>query len=271
MAGFKQTLAALVTMLAASGAQANPGAVIQKLKIANKPGAAEQEYACTDDHVWCVSHPRAAQGEDPGAASILHLEHGDLRWLGSIALRGPVNSTDIDAAGADYAPWTSIIRLTPQGEGEIALIGIMQTQNALYSGGGAVVTRLLTYEVRPERPGEFPLRFDAPWSSDIDIRACFGEKDVKARGGACSDHYILRASLEPLGESKLIYKTRATTYPGVVKRSEDSNAASPLKKGDLRTVTNAQCSVTRTLTRDAATGVFAWDSPLPACSDFLEP
>jgi hypothetical protein len=108
-----------------------------------------------------------------------------------------------------------------------------------------------------------------------DIRACFSQADTAARRDACSDQYNFSGTLaiDPTvtsGAPHFVLSTEATTFPGKRSRSEDSTQAPPLTTADLTTVTDATCTYRRVFAPNAA-GVYAPDSPLPACGDYLEP
>jgi hypothetical protein len=175
-----------------------------------------------------------------------------------------------DVGEIEGSPWGAIVRFRAP-DTDVALIGVTLTERQMYSGGGASVDRLALYEVREGRP---PVKaIELPLSSSILIRACFSPADQRARRDACHDEYDFYATLSPLPQdpSRLLYRSKAETFPGKVSRGEDSNAKRPLRRQDLRRVVDPACSVSRVLTRNPANGTFSWDKPLPPCTDFLEP
>lgn len=244
---------AAVAMFAATSAIAAPRLAVEQLR-------SQRGMLCTSDRAWCV---KKNAGEN-----VL-----DVYKAGQFAAH-PVASVPMPKGGdigeIEGSPWGAIIRLGPPEQG-VALVGVTLTERQMYSGGGASVDRLALYEIHEGRP---PLKaIELPLSSSIMIRACFTPQDQRARRDACHDEYDYSATLSPLPQdpSRLLYRSRAETFPGKVSRGEDSTAKTALRKQDLRHVVDPACSVTRVLTRNPATGALTWDKPLPPCQDFLEP
>jgi len=208
---------------------------------------------CVGTKEWCV-----AQGEPPHVtqgASTAILPNGE----GSAAI------------------WPFIVRRAPI-EGGVggALVGVTQTVQQTYSGGGASVTMLTIYDVTQADPG---LHVSAvatlPLSADCMIRACFHENDRIQRAGACHDEYtfVTRIRLDERvssGAPRIVLETAARSFPGQVTRTGDSLQAPALQPSDLVWANDETCSYRRVFTR-GSDGVYAPDQPLPACADYLEP
>lgn len=165
--------------------------------------------------------------------------------------------------------WPKLIRF----EGGI-LAGVETQVNTMYSGGGASST---TLHLIAFLPGQAPFEvLSVPQRANVMIRACFSERDMKQRAGACYDKYSFDASLALTGASAagmpvLRYRSKATSFPGSVSRSKDSLAGRPLRKRNIVTVTNPQCSYQRLYRLALETRGYVPDTPPPDCSDFTEP
>jgi hypothetical protein len=223
------------------------------------PDATNSSRFCTSDGVWCVE---ASEGA-PAVAQ--HVAEDDLQTFVTLP------------AEEGRGVWPSIIRYTHVEGGEGVIVGFTETQSTMYSGGGAQATQVALY-VLGRMPTTAPSSaFVAPLSSSLNIRACFSEADVRARRDACSDDYSFEGTLaladgaSTNGPPPLTLTTQATTFPGQRSRTTDSTQAPPLSEADLVRWSDPTCSYTRTLTFDAASGVYTPNEPLPACSDYLEP
>jgi len=149
------------------------------------------------------------------------------------------------------------------------LLGVTRRISSMYSGGGASSYSLSLFEVgNGAAPAQLVLE-DGPWRGDVMIRACFGERDMRTRRGACHDEYRFSATYAPGPNGTLTYASVAESYPAGVRRMED-NTQRRVTRRDLRWERDDACSVTRTLTRDA-NGVFQFDAPLPECTDYTVP
>lgn len=170
---------------------------------------------------------------------------------------------------SSFQLWPKLIRF----EGGI-LAGVETQMNAMYSGGGASSTTLHLIAFLPGQPPFEVL--SVPQSAHVMIRACFNERDMKQRAGACHDEYSFEASLTLTGASAagmpvLRYRSKATSFPGPVSRSKDSLEGRPLRKRDIVTVTNPQCSYQRLYRLAPETRGYVPDTPPPDCSDYTEP
>ena len=67
---------------------------------------------------------------------------------------------------------------------------------------------------------------------------------------------------------RLIYRTRATSFPGTVSRQRDSLSAPPLRKKDIVQAVDKACSYRRVFTFDEARQQYLPNRPLPACDDY---
>ncbi|KMS56102.1 hypothetical protein V474_14030 [Novosphingobium barchaimii LL02] len=151
-------------------------------------------------------------------------------------------------------------------------VGVQRTQ--MYSGGNAEVIFQRIMLVRPGKPAVTV--FEAPYSSEISIRACFDEKDAKQRLDACSDEYTLQSDLkvepgEQSGLPNLSLSVLSNRFPRGVSRNADSLAMPALTQDDLIDETDAACTYRRTLAFDAAAGAYKPSAPLPACSEYTVP
>ncbi len=247
----------LAAALALSACNAQEPAQPARLE-ALAPDTTNPARFCTSDGLWCVE---ASEGA-PAVAQ--HVAEDDLQTFVTLP------------AEEGRGVWPSIIRYTNIEGGEGVIVGFTDTQSTAYSGGGAQATHVALY-VLGTMPTTAPSpAFVAPLSSALNIRACFSEADVLARREACSDDYSFEGVIA-LGEASasgpppLTLTTQASTFPGQRSRSVDSTQAPPLTEADLVRWSDPTCSYTRTLTFDAATGVYTPNEPLPPCSDYLEP
>jgi len=164
----------------------------------------------------------------------------------------------------------SVLRLS---DGSV-LVGVGVRRTQMYSGGNAEV---IFQRLMLVRWGQEPSTvMEAPYSSDISIRACFSEKDMKHRLDACADQYALTSTLKPAagthgGMPDLTLAVKATNYPRGVSRNSDSLAMPALTKADLVEETDTACTYSRRYAFDTATRTYRPDAPLPACEDFTVP
>lgn len=178
--------------------------------------------------------------------------------------------TDAQSYIRKYRPLPTLLRLKDGG----MLVAVGEERNQMYSGGSAAVTFQHLMLVRPGKPPVEVL--EAPYDSDISIRACFSEKDMKQRLDACADQYTLKSSLtvapgDGSALPRLIFDVKATNYPRGVRRDADSLEMAPLKKADLVEETDARCTYRRAYTFDAAAGTYRPDAALPECEAYTVP
>jgi hypothetical protein len=229
---------------------------------------------CTRDKLCVEIAPSQA---DCGAQACTTAEAGasDLSLKLSGGQRDPApmpyRLADLSSANeeASLRLWPQLIRF----EGGI-LAGVETEVRAMYSGGGGGSTTLHLIAFLPGQPPFGVL--SVPQSANMMIRACFGELDIKQRAGACHDEYSFDASLAVTGASAagmptLRYRSQATSFPGRVSRSKDSLAARPLRKRDLVTVTDPQCSYQRIYRFAPDARGYVPDTPPPDCSNYTVP
>ncbi len=216
---------------------------------------------CTANRLWCTER----RGD---SLTALRRENGGRREVAHLPL--PTNEDD----RSQSEPWSSIVRISLPGRPELALVGVVRTQSEMYSGGGGSLVQLTLFEIQPEAQNQPRAVLEAPLSSSFLIRACFSREDERARRGACHDEYRYSATLtappQRPNDARLIYRSRADTFPGPRSRTRDSLRDRPLRKSDLRRAPDRTCTVERTLTRNPASGTFNWNAPLPPCDDYLE-
>lgn len=183
----------------------------------------------------------------------------------------PYQLTGLSSTGEDssFKLWPKLIRF----EGGV-LAGVETRVNAMYSGGGATSTTLHLIAFLAGQPPFEVLH--VPQSANMMIRACFSERDVKQRAGACHDEYNFDTNFTLTGTSAagmpvLRYRSKATSFPGPVSRSRDSLAGRPLRKRDIVTVTDPQCSYQRLYRFVPKARGYVADTPPPDCSDYTVP
>lgn len=198
---------------------------------------------CAGGEAWCLTAP-----EDSAVA--VSRDGGD--------------SFVLPARGA---MWTNAI-LSPGA----AIVGVIETQNQMYSGGSGSAQHLVLYRIADGPPTEVAR---LPYAGNVDIRACFSEDDRVQRADACSDEYLFvsRVRLDEAvtsGAPHIVLETAAATFPGRVTRGADSLERAALTQADLVWATDEVCSFRRTYA-PTSTGPYVPDTELPACTDYLEP
>ncbi|WP_206239280.1 hypothetical protein [Novosphingobium terrae] len=181
----------------------------------------------------------------------------------------PLGTWSEDQDDDSFEPLPMLLRL----KGGALLVSIGVQQHQMYSGGNADVEaqRLMLL-----RPGADPRAvLEVPYRSDISIRACFSEKDMKQRAGACHDDYALTGDLSVGPRAgdlpDLLLNVRSTSFPRGVSRDADSLALPPLTKRDLVTSEDKACTYRRAFHFDAAAGEYRPDAPLPDCGQYTTP
>lgn len=226
------------------------------------PAAAQGEAipACTADRRWCA----LIETDETDEQRVLRL------YDGAPDGRAPAASYRIESEASEGF-WKPGAVLRRAGSDEI-ILGADRELQAMYSGGGGMSSyRTLIRFVPGAAPQEV---LTVPLSGSLMIRACFGEKDMKQRAGACHDEYEFDAELKAEGDAfppRLTYASTATTFPGRVSRNEDSLARPPLKPADLVRAVDTECSVQRVFTFDPALSAYVPDAPLPECGDYTVP
>lgn len=229
-----------------------------------KPGD-PQPMLCTADKKWCALALNDAENRTGASFEIFDKQD----TASPIASRALIPETD----STSYTVWPRIVRLA---DGTV-LIGAEEQRFQGYSGGGGSVSTLHLFRVAPGK-GEDSLTeiFGTVLSAGVLIRACFGERDMKNRRGACHDEYDFsgKVGLDPMpanGMPRFTVQTLATTYPGDVSRNEDSTVKEKLLKSDLVHKRNETCSYRRIFTYMAEQQGYAPNEELPDCSEFTVP
>lgn len=232
----------------------------------------DDNRACTADAAWCVGlaqdAPRAAM--EPGAGGeTAPVIRPVVRPRGE-QLPEPPQTDNLERE--TYQPWDGLVRLSDGG----FLAGVEAGASAMYSGGGGQSWELSLFRLNGEgEAGPAPI-LTAPLAGSLIIRACFSEKDMTQRAGACHDEYSFEATLTlapnaPGAMPIFDYVTTATAYPRGVNRNKDSLTMRPLTRRDLVAERDPECSYQRRFTFDEATGVYQPDKPLPDCSAYTVP
>ena len=211
---------------------------------------------CTADRAWCV----AAESEE-GEALVVTAKGKEVARLAAEA--------QADREAPKFAPMPAILRLK---DGS-ALVGVLATWTAGYSGGGGAYTEQRLVHLVPGRAPVTVLA--APLRGDLLIRACFSEADVEKRRAACHDEYRLEARLETAGAGEALpplrLSTKAGSFPRGVGRDKDSSDNPPLTPADLVWEQDADCTYERRSRFDAAAGRYVADAALPACEQYTVP
>ena len=235
--------------------------------------AGEGGAHCLTDRSLCLEISDAAEGKGERSLRAFAPGEGEAATV-SVPL-------PFGADGKELSLWPNLIALPQAGDsGEGAaleyLVGVVAEERAIYSGGGGSGGRLhlLRFGMAPHAAGAAEV-LDVVWDSSLTIRACFSEKDMKDRLGACHDEYdykaVLTAAPADGGElPALTYRAIATAYPLTSRRSED-NSGQVLKKSDLAAWRDPECSYTRTLHYNSATARYEMDRAAPDCSAYTTP
>jgi hypothetical protein len=239
-----------------------PFAAIQPSDVHDKAADDRSALHCTADRKRCAQLTR--QGENwtltvydrpPGTRGMVTLA----RYL--VPSDGDVTATI----------WPHMVAV---GGSAREMYGVEWSRSQGYSGGGSSATTLSLGIFDAKSPDMVQIA-SVPGGFSAMIRACFSERDMKKRAGACHDEYDMKVSLTldpsvPRGIPRFVYTTRAKTYPGRVSRSEDSLTKRPLTKRDLVWAVDRVCSYRRMLAFDSRTGGYAFDAPPPECADYTE-
>lgn len=248
----KFAIAALALVAACSQpAEETTTAEAQELALVDRAGnrieqlTARESAQCTSDGAWCV--------EITGPEAIVR--------------RGGEQAAAIPLEGeGSRGVWPSLIITNGT-----ALVGLTRTAEQMYSGGGGRAMEVTLYDVSGAAPVAV---LTAPLSGEIMIRACFDEDDAERRRQACHDEYDFAGTLGldgsvREGAPRFVLSTEATSYPGARSRNGDSTQEQALREADLQRVRDETCSYRRVATRRG--DAYVWDTPLPACANYLEP
>lgn len=228
---------------------------------------------CLPDKSLCLDLP--GEGTDEGGRQ-LRISSPGSRDGGQILLPLPYG-----ADGKDISLWPNIVPVPAASKEDVRpaaefLVGVIEEERAIYSGGGGSGGRLhlLRVGMAPHAAGLVEV-LDTVWDSSLMIRACFSEQDMTDRLGACHDEYsftgALGAAASDGGElPALTLRTTATAYPQTSRRTED-NSGTKLQKSDLTQWKDPECSYTRMLHYNPATARYEMDRPAPDCSVYTTP
>lgn len=214
---------------------------------------------CTADGEWCI----AIEAEEQDAVAVVRARRADATTR--VQLAHVPEGSDYDRTNASI--WPFIVRLSGRG----VMFGIIGTDRIMYSGGGAYNSILSIYRLQA---GEAPhLAAELDWNAGGLIRACFSEQDHRDRRGACHFEYDYSANLTLAPEGgpnapAFRYRVISTSFPGTASRNEGWISGKRLLKRDLARVTDPTCSFTRLLKISSETATYAFNEPLPDCSDF---
>lgn len=213
---------------------------------------------CMQDRRWCVS---LAEPEDDQVLPSVHAG----------AAPAPTPPPE-EFSNETYAVWPNLILLKQGG----FLAGVEARTSTAYSGGGGSATELRLFRVSTDGQAVATPVLRVPIAASLLIRACFGERDMKNRRGACHDEYSYSGDLGLAGEAAgglptLAYRSEASAFPRGVSRREDSSANPRLRKSDLVRARDPECSFARRFRFDAASGSYAPDAPPPDCSAYTVP
>lgn len=263
----------LLTMLMAAAQPAADNPVATPDAIVVQLVAGEGERRCLPDKSLCLELAKADVDADIAGSLIV-----------TSPASGKVDTVSLPFAsddGAGVELWSHLIAV-PQSGAESAdrseyLLGVVTEVRTMYSGGGGRGGRLhlLRLTQTPETISLGGEVLDVEWDSSLLIRACFSEKDMTDRLGACHDEYSFKAGLAAApndgGElPSLTYRSVATAYPQSSRRTED-NSGQKLKKSDLAQWRDPECSYTRTLHYNPATARYEMDRAAPDCSVYTTP
>lgn len=167
-----------------------------------------------------------------------------------------------------HAIWPHLVR---EASGAL-LIGIERHRTAGFSGGGAGATQTLLF--RLTSPGAEPVEvLNVQTDYGAMIRACFSEDEYRNRG-VCHDEYEMTGTLAVApatasGRPRFTFTAVARSYPRGARTDESETRR--YRRADLVWEADPACSYRRVFTPDAATGLYAPDTPLPECSIYALP
>ncbi|MDR2837127.1 MAG: hypothetical protein LBV49_00935 [Azonexus sp.] len=215
--------------------------------------------ACTADGRFCLYIKEDTNG------SSSQMEITDVANL--LSRRFDLQDSTNDDDHQPLQLWPRVLRLAGD---DAILVGVTYSWIAMYSGGGGNARQLRLFRV--SRDGATAVLF-IPVDGSLMIRACFSEKDWERRAGACHDEYDFYANLRldetvKSGLPRLVYRTRATSFPAGASRSKDSRN---MRKKDLVTGVDRECTYERVFRFNDKIGEYAPNRPLPDCSDYTAP
>jgi hypothetical protein len=277
-------IAALLVMAAAVSPQGNRIELLiaQPAKVARKaddpPEKVDALAYCTADKRWC-----AQLSHDIDLDWVrLQIFDGTKDAASSTFAKLPVGSLANEMGAPTLRIWPRVIREAipienGEPDGESISVGVLASSSTMYSGGGASSDWLTLYRFQGSRYGDAKGEevLGVPWRGSKLIRACFSEKDMEDRRGACHDDYQFEATLtvDPGHKTtppRLIYNAVATNTPGSSRLDAD-NSGTKLSAADLATATDKTCTYRRIIGFNPATLHYEFDRPGPDCSDYTVP
>lgn len=224
--------------------------------------SADRGEYCTSDRRWCVMLA------PPDESGVVRPMVGAGGAVGATP-RAPAEEPSSDES---HAVWPSLFILQ---DGSF-LAGVEVRASTSYSGGGGSATELRVFRVPSNGTVSAEPVLRVPLEGSLMIRACFSERDMRRRRGACHDEYKFssRIGLAPgtaAGLPILTYATEAWAFPRGVSRSGDSTQMRALRQSDLVRQRDGTCSFARRFRFDLAGGAYRPDMPLPECSDYTVP
>lgn len=225
---------------------------------------------CTHDQAWCAEISRDVDLDESTLHVFAGLPGGGAPEGGRAVISHPLARTSDE----DFALWPRIVRLAGPDGG--LFLGVEHQTRTSYSGGGGSATALELIRLNATEPEAARTVLTLPIAGSLLIRACFGERDMDLRRGACHDEYSFAAALalDPQtasGPPRLVFEAEATTYPAGVSRDGDSTARGRLRKSDLVHARDPACSYRRIMTFDPTTNTYAPDAALPDCEAYTVP
>ena len=204
-----------------------------------------------------------------------------VRKVGEAGAAGPFTLAalplDLEAdADAELSIWSLGTRRTVTDEldslGEAVIVGVNVLTREAYSGGAAHQIVLWLYRIDNAGSDMATARqiLSVPFSANKSIRACFNERDVRMRHGACLDETDVSALLV-LDDSnadampRFNYRVFTGTYPSDMPLREPENLPARLTQRDLVQAPYAACSYDRKLAWNPATWRVEFDRPAPDC------
>ena len=224
--------------------------------------SADRGGSCTSDRRWCVV---LAQPDESGVVR-------PMVGAGAVVGTTPRPPAEEPSSEESYAVWPRLFLLR---DGSF-LAGVQVRTSTSYSGGGGSATELRVFRVTPNGMASSEPVLSVPVAASLMIRACFSERDMRRRRGACHDEYGFsgRLTLAPSAATEipaLTYTMEAWAFPRGVSRSADSTEGRALRQSDLARQRDTKCSFTRRFQFDGAEGAYRPNTPLPECSDYTAP
>jgi hypothetical protein len=224
-----------------------------------RPDENSQPRSCTADRTWCAELSR---------------EHEGAPWRLDI-FEGTAAPRRFELPGQDAGEFRfGLLPRLFRETGGAVLIAVERSRSTGFSGGGASATHVVLVRAEPVM-GPVAEMLDVPYIGHATIRACFGERDRRARRDACHDEYELAGNFQldletTEGRPRFVLTAFARTWPGRRSRLEDSTAAPRLRRSDLVWAPDPGCTYRRILVFDPTAGRYLPDQPLPDCPDYFD-